>query len=111
MAIQAGRLRHRIIIQVNTPSQNTSGEEIDSWGTFATVSASVEPQSGVEKFDPEQFYSVTTVNFKIRYLSGVTTKMRISFDSKIYDIESIVQVNMIKKEMEITAREYVRIKT
>lgn len=111
MAFQAGRLRHRIIIQVNTPTQNTSGEEVDSWATFATVCASVEPQSGDEKFDPEQFYSVTTVKFGIRYLSGLTAKMKIVFDSKEYDIESIVQVKMIRKEMEIIAREYVRIRT
>jgi SPP1 family predicted phage head-tail adaptor len=111
MAIQAGRLRHRVIIQSNTPTQNTSGEEVPSWGTFATVWASVEPQSGAEKFDPEQFYSTTTVKIRIRYLSGLTTKMRVSFDSKSYDIEAIIQMNTIRKEMEITAREYVRTRT
>lgn len=35
----------------------------------------------------------------IRYLSGVLPKMRVSYNSVVYDIEAVINVNLKNEEM------------
>ncbi len=90
--MQIGRLDRRIVIEVNTPTRSTSGEEVDSWATFATVWAAVVPIRGKEFFDAAAVQSEIDTKFRIRWRDDLTTKMRISYDGNIYDIHSIVEI-------------------
>ena len=79
-------MRNKIVIQKSTATRNSMGEEILTWSTFDTVWASKAHRSSRE------FYSAQKVNaeiqdlFIIRYHSGIDTKMRVSFDGKLYNI-------------------------
>ena len=103
--MRAGPLRNRIIIEKTTESQSSSGEVDNTWSTFATVWASIEPLNVKEYFDSQQVNAEENTRFRIRYLLGVTTKMRISWNSRIYDIRSIININEINKEMVLMAVE------
>jgi len=91
--VQAGKLRHKIVIQTSTEANNSLGEPIQTWTTFATVRAGVSPLAGRETFRLDQVSADSDVKFTIRHLDSVTTKMRISYDSRIFDIQSIANVN------------------
>lgn len=45
MAIQAGKLRHKITIRRETTTRDEYGSEIKTWTDLATVWASIDPLS------------------------------------------------------------------
>lgn len=89
--MQIGRLRHRITIQQQTVTRDAYGGETISWDTYATVWAQVTPASGRERFINAGAQEYATVDYKvrIRYRSDIDPKMRISWGTKILDIESV----------------------
>jgi len=65
----------------------------------------VTPQGGVENFEDDRFRATQRVFFDIRYTAGITTKMRISWDSRLFDIESIVNVEERNKLVRLITEE------
>jgi SPP1 family predicted phage head-tail adaptor len=84
--LNPGTLKHRITIQQSTEASNTYGEMVPTWATFATRRAGIKTMRGSESHKSQQVLSEAKILFSMRYLSGVTTKMRISFDSRLFDI-------------------------
>lgn len=103
--MRAGKLRHTITIEQNTPTQNSYGEPVDAWSTFATVRAQVEPISGREYFDAQKVDADVDYRVRIRYLSGVTNEMRIVYGSKQLDIESVLNIGERDREIHIMCKE------
>jgi len=90
--IRAGELDRRVVIQTNTPVQDAYGEPVESWGTLATVWAQYEALTGRERFVADQVAAEIDARFTIRHRSDVTPKQRISWDSKTWDIEAVLEV-------------------
>lgn len=89
--MKIGKLRHRVTIQVNTPTQDaTTGVVTDVWTTFATVWASVEPLSAREFIAAANTSSQVVARVVIRYLAGVVPSMRIVHGSRTYNIEGVL---------------------
>ena len=103
--MRAGQLRHQVVIQQPTETQDSQGQPVKSWGTFATVHANVLPLKGREYFNAQQINAETTTKFVIRYLAGITEKMRISYDSKLYNIQGIVNVGERDRIIELMCGE------
>lgn len=91
--MRSGRLRHKIVIESETESQDSAGEATLSFATFATVRAEIVTQPAREMLKAGQELSVQHTMFRIRYLSGITPKMRVLYDSRYFDIESATPVN------------------
>ena len=103
--MRAGQLRHSIIIQKTTQT-NAYGKITNSWATHATIFAEVMPQTGSEYWSAKQRQEKEPIIFRIRYAAGITEKMRVSFNSKTYDINSIVNVSQRNIEMLLVTEEY-----
>ena len=103
--MRAGRLNHLVIIQQATEVQDTTGQAVKSWATFATVWAGVEPLKGREFLETPQINAETTTRIRIRKLNGVTQKMRVSWDSRIYNINAILHINERQREMHLMCSE------
>lgn len=84
--MRAGELRNRITIESYTATRGTMGGEVKTWATVATIWASKAHQTSREFFAAAKVNAEITDLFIIRYRSGITPKMRVSFDSKYYDI-------------------------
>lgn len=100
--IAAGKLRHRVALQelrAGSPDVSGSGMPDESWTTVATLDASAEPLSGRELFAAQEHHSEVTTRFRIRYRSGVTAKMRLSFSGRLYDIRYVINVEERNREM------------
>ena len=80
------KLNKRIAIETSTPTRDTTGSVIPIWSTFATIWASKQHKTSREFYAAQKVNSEITDLFVIRYLPGVTTKMRASYDGKYYDI-------------------------
>ena len=87
--MRAGALRHRVVIQSVGSTYDDYGDLSDSWTTAASVWASIDPVSGQEKDIAGELSGVVTHKIKIRYRSGITTQNRITFDSRVFQIEAV----------------------
>ena len=86
MRVTSERLRSEITLQTNTPTRGSDGAEVDSWADTCTVRANRLRQNSREFFEAQRNNSEITDIFVIRYRSGITENMRVSYDSKYYDI-------------------------
>lgn len=101
--VRAGTLRERITIQQVTMAQSASGAQTPTWATFATRWAQVMESRGREAFDLAQTEASQVVVFICRYVPNLTEQMRISYDSKTYRINSVVDLARRGRKHEITA--------
>lgn len=105
--MRVGPLRHRITVEQATVSRDSYGGEVETWGVFATVWASVSPLIGREYIAAKQVSASVTHKIRMRYLAGMTPKMRISWDNRLFDVESILDVDERHAEMVIMATEII----
>lgn len=103
--MKAGKLRHKIIIEEPTETQDAYGQPVKTWTTFKTRRASYNNLSGNEKFVSQQVNSESKVAFTVRHITGVTTKMRIYFDSRYFNILYVNDINGIDKMLRIECEE------
>jgi SPP1 family predicted phage head-tail adaptor len=102
---RAGALRHALTIEQATETRDAHGQALATWSTFATVPGSLEPLTGREVFAAAQVQAEVTARARIRYLEGVTAKMRISFESKIYAITAVIDRELKHRELELLLAE------
>lgn len=100
-----GDLRHRITIQQPVESSNTFGEVEKTWQDVATVWASIEPLRGREYFDSQQINAEVTTRIRIRYRPGIKPKMRVVYGERIFDIQSVIDVEERHKEIHLMCKE------
>ena len=86
--MRAGRLRHVIVIQKVTETRSDTGAIVESWGTFLTTRAAIEPIKGNEPFASAHLRGETTVSITLRFHPGITSKMRITSGGLTYEIDS-----------------------
>ncbi len=87
MALAAGRLRHRVVIQTPERVQDSAGYLETIWVNVAEVWAAIEPLSVREFIASQQMQSAITARITIRYREGLTAQMRIvhSARNRIYN--------------------------
>lgn len=91
--IEAGKLRHRVVIQEQVETQDVSNGAINvSWRDVATVWAAIEPLSAREFVAAQAESSKVTTRITIRYRNNISAKMRLYHASKdaYYNIEGVL---------------------
>jgi SPP1 family predicted phage head-tail adaptor len=89
--IKSGQLRNKITFQVNTDSRDAFGGVVNSWATLFIAFASINPTSGSERLNSDKitadrsFEIVSRVNPSV----SVSPQHRISWGSRLFDIESV----------------------
>jgi len=89
--IRPGELRERVTVQQATESRNAFGETVLSWSTFAERWASVEGVGSRESLLYGQQQTDVTHRVRMRYLSGLTQAMRISWRGRTLEIVSLLE--------------------
>lgn len=104
--MRAGPMRHRVTIQTRSiATRDSEGGVTESWSTYAKRWASIRPLRGEELFAAQQKYGKVSHEFSIRNTTGVTPEMRISYDSRTFNIVSAINVNERDRETLILATE------
>jgi SPP1 family predicted phage head-tail adaptor len=91
MALDAGTLRERVTVQQASESRNRLGESVLEWATFAEVWANVQGVSAREFLLAGQQQVELSHRVKMRYLTGLTSKMRLSWRGRTLEIISILE--------------------
>lgn len=105
--MRAGKLRQRITLQEVTETRDAVGGIIQTWADVRKVWAQVEPLSGQERFAVDHAKADIDTRITVRgpSASDVTPKMRILFGAKIFDIESILDIESRDIRREIYCKE------
>lgn len=98
-------LRHRVTLESKTVTRDPLGGEIESWAAVAIVWAEVLPLQGREFFEARRLESELDSRIRIRYRSGVVPGMRITWGSRTYGIESVVEHESGRRELRLMCRE------
>ena len=88
--MKVGKMRYRIKLQIPTDETDMYANPKDEWTDFKEVWADMVPVSGREYFAAEQAMSETQFKIYIRYLDGVTQKMRILHGNVAYEILTVL---------------------
>lgn len=97
--MQAGKLRHLLILQQSTDVTNSRGEAIPTWSDVASVWGEVTPLSGREGLAAQQVYATASHRVRIRYRPGVVPKMRFLKGSREFDIDAVLNVDERNREL------------
>lgn len=103
-----GSMRDRITIQKPTETQDGYGQPVVTWTNYlANVPANFEPArtgSG-ETTRGRQTEAISSFVLFIRYLQGITTKMRVVRNGTSYGILSVKEVGGGTRYLEISLRD------
>lgn len=106
--MRAGLIRQRITIESATEAANATGELIPTWSALATRWASVEPLQGRERFAAQQVQPETDHRIRLRYdtaLTGLKPKMRVKFETRVFDVLAVLNLEERNREFELLCRE------
>ncbi|MDA0780803.1 MAG: phage head closure protein [Rickettsiales bacterium] len=112
----ASQMRHVITFQSQVLTADNAGGNTIGWTDFMSVWAKIEDISksggrnlGAEKTFSGQLKNTRSYRITIRYISGVTTDMRVLFDSRVFNIRSVINVNERNEMLQIFAEEGVTV--
>ena len=99
-------MRRLVTIEQVTETPNEYGEPTQSWAEFAQVWAEQVDLTGRELLQAQQVRATITTRFTMRYLAGVTAKMRILSDGVTYILMSPMDPDGRKRTLVILAERY-----
>ena len=103
--IQPATFKDRIKLQAITQTTDGQGGYTDAWTDVATVWASIEQKSQQEAYYAMQMESPATHRFTMRFLIGITTKHRVAFGTRTFNITRVNNVQEANAFLEIDAVE------
>ncbi|GIV86627.1 MAG: hypothetical protein KatS3mg054_0656 [Chloroflexus sp.] len=101
-------LKHRVTIQQLAVTQNTYGEQVETWTDLRSVWASIEPLRGQEYIASKTMQAAVDHRIRLRYAADITPhNHRIVYKSRIFEIESVIHVREARVETQLMCREQV----
>lgn len=104
--VSAQQLTRKITIEQPTESIDSNGMVTQTWATYYQPMAKISPALGREYYEAKQLTSDQSIKFNIRYsnkAAGITTKMRIVYNSNYYDISSTINSYEQNREIVLMA--------
>ena len=94
------RLRHRVTIEQVTETRDADGGVVTAWAALhSAVPAEIVPVSGREFVAAQAAQAGVTARMTIRYVSGITPKMRVVHGSDIYNIEAVLPDPTLRRHL------------
>lgn len=87
--MRSGSLRHRLLIESKTETQDDLNQPSDTWATVTTVWGRVAPMKAAEGYEAAQNVARITHEITIRHTSAITENMRIVHDGRTFYIQGI----------------------
>ena len=103
-----GKLKHRIAFQQANITKDELKQQIEEWQDYKTVYSMIKTVKGTEYYEAAHVNAEKTYRFIIRYISGITSDMRINYKGRIFDItEPPINDDEANKTLTIMAKERV----
>ncbi len=105
--MRGGPLRCRITIEAPVETQGSDGSIATTWETFIEAWASIEPLIGREYFAQQREQATVSHKIRMRYQPGIKHKMRVAWGTRIFEIESVLNVGERNRENVLMCQESV----
>jgi SPP1 family predicted phage head-tail adaptor len=104
--MRAGKFRKIVSIEQPSRVADAVGEMVPTWTPFATnIYAEIEPLRGTEKLQAMQINASATDAVTIRYLPGVTPQMRITYGTRVLQIQNVQNTKERDREIVLLCTE------
>ena len=100
-----GLLRHSVTIQRRASGVDASGAANGAWTDVATVRAAIWPLRGKELYAAQQANSEVELRVRIRYLDGITSTMRVSWQGRVFEILYVIDPELRHVTLDLMCRE------
>lgn len=99
--------RHEITIKQPGTTQNSFGEQIETWSDVVTCKASIEPLIGREFYAAKQINSEISVKIRIRHSSShqIKPNMIAVYGTRIFEIISVSNYKEQNRETLLMCKE------
>lgn len=104
-AVEIGELKKRIVIETVTQTSDGIGGFTETWATFVSAWASINPMKANEVFWAGHLEHRVTHKIMIRYQSGVLPKMRVSFGGRYFYIKGVRNIDEMNRFLELMCEE------
>ena len=88
-----GSMRHRVVIETVTRSDDGGGGAGESWSALATLWARIVPLAGTEKVEGQQIAGTITHHIMLRYRNDILPDMRIRYGVRVFHVLAALNVN------------------
>jgi SPP1 family predicted phage head-tail adaptor len=104
--MQPGQLRHQIYLQGLTRTDDEGGGGEEAWGDASgPLWAEIRPLTGTEAIRAMQSEATLTHTVRLRYRPGVTTRMRLRYGARHFDIRHVIDVQERHIELQLLCEE------
>ena len=111
----SSRLRHKLTLQQEVQTADGAGGTTKSWGNVTDLWAEIIPlgvtgsgqskNAGKEIFFGDQIQAEATHRILLRYRDGVTPDMRLVFESRIFNIRYVANVDEMRDTLSLLVQE------
>lgn len=105
MALMAGRLNKRVILQTVSNGSDGGGGVTETWNDTTTLWAHIDELSGGERYEANQIASGLTHKVTIRYRTATTPQQRLKYGTRILKIESVINPDQRNEMLELMCAE------
>jgi head-tail adaptor len=116
--MEAGKLRHRVVIEARGPAQDAYGEQATDWNTetgwvaVATVWAAFHAEGGREFHEKGEVLGEAVTIITTRYVAGVKPEQRVAYTwggvTRYFSIRKVFNVEERNRTLELHTVEYVQ---
>jgi len=103
--IQSGRLRHYLQLQRQTETRAADGGVSIAWQNVQYLHGEVVPTSAREFVSGERVTQDITHIIRTRYIPGVTPSMRFTWNSRVFNIQKVINAREANVMLECTCIE------
>lgn len=102
--MRAGNLKDKIEIQKLGTAQDEVGQITEKYEKFADAYTEATNLGSKEKYFNGRYEDINMKKFRIRYIPGITTDMRIKLGDELYDIKEVIDPYNKRRELLISAK-------
>lgn len=103
----AGKRNRRVTIQRKTVASDADGYDTETWATYKSAMAWIQTMTGREFYSAQKLNAETQALFIVNYVSGITTKDRVLYGTRVFEILSVNNPNEGNAELQIACKEVV----
>lgn len=109
--LNAGKLRTAVTFERATRTSDGAGGYTEAWATItgAPTRAAVKHFTGRETMDADRIEFVSRTRLFTRYNSGLKQGDRVTMGSKVYNIQSVIDIEMRGKYLQIDLKQGVAV--
>lgn len=105
--IRAGDMRHQVVVERLSTTQDASGQAVNAWNHIVTRRAALQRTAGDEVFTAATRNARVPTIFRLRYCVEIQPKDRLRHGGKVYNIKSAIDPDGRLEELVVTTEELV----